>query len=233
MSNQISHRAASTSKQKLIQLVDVRELEHKTNKPFTDLQIMSSPLASPMIHELSGAALLNLPHYCLHLNECMRIKRHVVDQPPNNISVIPNEIHARVSWTILNDLWDICSHRGLIRVQSVGKSCTHLTEELLEFGDNILLKAEFASHYSVSVFIGINRPHIMFGLELRNITELIPMLSLHHVLESIGLVAPHLHALHKINKQVKEADSNYTFIIDLKFLKEFNQGNYHMVRLSL
>ena len=59
------------------------------------------------------------------------------------------------------------------------------------------------------------------------------MLSLHHVLDSIGLVAPHLHALHKINKQVKEVDSNYTFIIDLKFLKEFNQGNYHMVRLSL
>ena len=73
----------------------------------------------------------------------------------------------------------------------------------------------------------------MYGHKLQNLKELIPMLTLHYVLEFIGLVAPHLHALYKINKQVNEDDLNYKILIDINFLKEFNQGNYHMVRISL
>ena len=75
MSNQVSHRTASTSKQKLIQLVDVREID---------------------------------------------------DQLPQELSVNPKEIHARVSSNVLCNFWDIYSYRGRIPFQIFGKSRNRL-----------------------------------------------------------------------------------------------------------
>ena len=69
------------------------------------------------------------------------------------------------------------------------------------------------------MFIDMSYFDIIYGHELRNFSELFPMLSLHYALESIGLVASHLHALPQINKQVKESDLNYRFFNSFKIFK--------------